>query len=38
MQNILKKLQALDDARYHLKRNVNRQLALEFMLMRMNAA
>lgn len=37
-QTLLKKLAALDAGRYHLKRNVNRQLAIEAMLMRMNAA
>ena len=35
---ILRKLNALDTARYHLQRNVNRQLALEVMLLRMAAA
>ncbi|NOY12415.1 MAG: DNA polymerase III subunit delta' [Deltaproteobacteria bacterium] len=35
---LLQKLQALDAGRYHLQRNVNRQLAMEIMLMRMNAA
>lgn len=34
---ILKKLEALTAARYHLLRNVNRQLALEVMLLRMLA-
>jgi DNA polymerase-3 subunit delta' len=37
-QTLLTKLQALDTGRYHLQRNVNRQLAMEIMLMRMNAA
>jgi len=37
-QSLLKKLEALDAGRYHLHRNVNRQLAMELMLMRMNAA
>jgi len=36
--SLLRKLRALDDGRYHLQRNVNRQLALECMLMHMNAA
>ena len=35
---ILRKLNALDTARYHLQRNVNRQLALEVMLLHMAAA
>ncbi len=35
---LLKKLEALSAARYHLQRNVNRQLALEVMLLRMTAA
>ncbi len=35
---LLKKLTALDAGRYYLQRNVNRQLAMEIMLMRMNAA
>lgn len=35
---LLQKLQALDAGRYHLQRNVNRQLAMEIMLLRMNAA
>lgn len=37
-QVLLKKLEALETGRYHLQRNVNRQLAMEIMLMRMNAA
>ncbi len=37
-QTLLKKLEALETGRYHLQRNVNRQLAMEIMLMRMNAA
>ena len=36
--SLLQKLQALDAGRYHLQRNVNRQLAMEAMLLRMNAA
>lgn len=36
--SLLQKLDALDAGRYYLKRNVNRQLAVEIMLMRMNAA
>ncbi len=36
--SLLKKLQTLETGRYHLQRNVNRQLAMEFMLMRMTAA
>ncbi len=36
--SLLQKLQALETGRYHLQRNVNRQLAMEFMLMRMTAA
>ena len=35
---LLQKLKALDAGRYYLQRNVNRQLAMEIMLMRMNAA
>jgi len=35
---LLQKLQALDTGRYYLKRNVNRQLAMEIMLMRMTTA
>ena len=35
---LLLKLKALESARFHLHRNVNRQLALEVMLMRMTAA
>lgn len=35
--SLLIKLKALDDARYHLQRNVNRRLALEVMLMRATA-
>lgn len=37
-QALLKKLEALEAGRYYLQRNVNRQLAMEIMLMRMNAA
>ncbi len=37
-QTLLKILNILETARYHLVRNVNRQLALEVMLMRMTAA
>lgn len=37
-QSLLNKLQALESTRFHLQRNVNRQLALEVMLMRMTAA
>lgn len=37
-ESLLQKLQALEAGRYHLQRNVNRQLAMEIMLMRMNAA
>lgn len=37
-ESLLKKLQTLEAGRYHLQRNVNRQLALEVMLMRLNAA
>lgn len=36
--SLLQKLDALEAGRYYLKRNVNRQLAVEIMLMRMNAA
>lgn len=35
---LLKKLAALDKARFHLQRNVNRQLAMETMLMEVTAA
>jgi DNA polymerase-3 subunit delta' len=35
---LLDKLKALETARYHLQRNVNRRLALEVMLMRVTAA
>lgn len=35
---LLQKLQALETGRYYLQRNVNRQLAMEIMLLRMNAA
>ncbi len=35
---LLNKLEALDQARLHLQRNVNRQLAMETMLMAMTAA
>lgn len=35
---LLQKLKALEAGRYYLQRNVNRQLAMEIMLMRMNAA
>ena len=35
---LLRKLEALSAARYHLQRNVNRQLALEVMLLHMAAA
>lgn len=35
---LLQKLKALEDGRYYLQRNVNRQLAMEIMLMRMHAA
>ncbi len=37
-ESLLQKLRALDTGRYYLQRNVNRQLAMEIMLMRMNAA
>jgi len=37
-ESLLKKLRALDAGRYFLQRNVNRQLAMEIMLLRMNAA
>lgn len=37
-EGLLKKLKALDAGRYYLQRNVNRQLAMEIMLMRMTAA
>jgi len=37
-ESLLQKLQALDSGRYYLHRNVNRQLAMEIMLLRMNAA
>jgi len=33
--SLMKKLKALESARYHLQRNVNRQLAMEIMLLRM---
>lgn len=36
--SLMTKLKALESARFHLQRNVNRQLALEVMLMRMTAA
>ncbi|MCW8858373.1 MAG: DNA polymerase III subunit delta' [Deltaproteobacteria bacterium] len=36
--SLMIKLKALDSARFHLQRNVNRQLALEVMLIRMTAA
>ncbi len=36
--SLLQKLDALEAGRYYLKRNVNRQLAMEIMLMRMTAA
>ena len=35
---LLKKLEALEAGRYHLQRNVNRQLAMELMLMNMTTA
>ena len=35
---LLQKLKALEAGRYYLQRNVNRQLAMEIMLMRMHAA
>jgi len=35
--SLLTKLQALESTRFHLQRNVNRQLALEVMLIRMTA-
>ncbi|WP_303722627.1 DNA polymerase III subunit delta' [Malonomonas rubra] len=35
---LLKKLEALNAGRYHLQRNVNRQLAMEIMLMTMTTA
>ncbi len=35
---LLRKLNALESARYHLQRNVNRRLTLEVMLMRITAA
>ena len=38
ISSLLGKLKALDTARYHLQRNVNRRLALEVMLMRITAA
>lgn len=38
VSGLLKKLEALDQARLHLQRNVNRQLAMETMLMEMTAA
>ncbi len=37
-ESLLKKLQALEAGRFHLQRNVNRQLAMETMLMSMNSA
>ncbi len=37
-ESLLQKLRALETGRYHLQRNVNRQLAMEIMLLRMNAA
>ena len=37
-EGLLRKLKALDSGRYYLQRNVNRQLAMEIMLMRMTAA
>ncbi len=37
-ESLLRKLRALETGRYHLQRNVNRQLAMETMLLRMNAA
>ena len=36
--SLLLKLKALESARFHLQRNVNRRLALEVMLIRINAA
>ena len=36
--SLMLKLKALESARFHLQRNVNRQLALEVMLMRMTIA
>ena len=36
--SLLTKLKALESARFHLQRNVNRRLALEVMLMRITAA
>ncbi|MCF6178364.1 MAG: DNA polymerase III subunit delta' [Geopsychrobacter sp.] len=38
VNGLLKKLESLDQARFHLQRNVNRQLAMEAMLMEMTAA
>jgi len=38
IDGLLKKLESLDQARLHLQRNVNRQLAMEAMLMEMTAA
>ncbi len=38
VDGLIKKLEALDQARLHLQRNVNRQLAMETMLMEMTAA
>jgi DNA polymerase-3 subunit delta' len=38
VSGLLKKLESLDQARLHLQRNVNRQLAMEAMLMEMTAA
>lgn len=37
-QSLLKKLEALEAGRYYLQRNVNRQLTMEIMLMRMTTA
>ncbi len=37
-EGLLQKLKALDAGRFYLQRNVNRQLAMEIMLMRMTAA
>jgi len=37
-EGLLQKLRALDAGRYYLQRNVNRQLAMEIMLIRMSAA
>ena len=38
VNSLLNKLESLDQARLHLRRNVNRQLAMETMLMEMTAA